>query len=39
VAGSGTFVAEHTVLQIGITRFVADRVELDIGHADLELDG
>jgi len=26
-------------LQVGITRFVADRVELDIGHADLELDG
>jgi GntR family phosphonate transport system transcriptional regulator len=30
---------DGTPLQIGITRFVADRVELDIGHADLELDG
>jgi GntR family transcriptional regulator, phosphonate transport system regulatory protein len=29
---------DGTPLQIGITRFVADRVELDIGHADLELD-
>ena len=30
---------DGTPLQIGITRFVADRVELDIGHADLGLDG
>jgi GntR family phosphonate transport system transcriptional regulator len=30
---------DGTPLQVGITRFVADRVELDIGHADLELDG
>jgi GntR family phosphonate transport system transcriptional regulator len=30
---------DGTPLQIGSTRFVADRVELDIGHADLELDG
>jgi GntR family phosphonate transport system transcriptional regulator len=30
---------DGTPLQIGITRFVADRVELDIGHADLEWDG
>jgi GntR family phosphonate transport system transcriptional regulator len=29
---------DGTPLQIGITRFIADRVELDIGHADLELD-
>ena len=29
---------DGTPLQIGSTRFVADRVELDIGHADLELD-
>jgi GntR family phosphonate transport system transcriptional regulator len=29
---------DGTPLQIGITRFVADRVELDIGHVDLELD-
>jgi GntR family phosphonate transport system transcriptional regulator len=29
---------DGTPLQIGITRFVADRVELDIGHADLGLD-
>jgi GntR family transcriptional regulator, phosphonate transport system regulatory protein len=29
---------DGTPLQIGITRFVADRVELDIGHADLALD-
>jgi GntR family phosphonate transport system transcriptional regulator len=30
---------DGTPLQVGITRFAADRVELDIGHADLELDG
>jgi GntR family phosphonate transport system transcriptional regulator len=30
---------DGTPLQVGITRFVADRVELDIGHADLEWDG
>jgi GntR family phosphonate transport system transcriptional regulator len=30
---------DGTPLQIGITRFVADGVEFDIGHADLELDG
>jgi len=30
---------DGTPLQVGITRFVADHVELDIGHADLELDG
>jgi GntR family phosphonate transport system transcriptional regulator len=30
---------DGTPLQIGITRFVADRVELDIGPADLGLDG
>jgi GntR family transcriptional regulator, phosphonate transport system regulatory protein len=30
---------DGTPLQIGITRFVADRVELDVAHADLELDG
>jgi GntR family phosphonate transport system transcriptional regulator len=29
---------DGTPLQIGITRFVADRVELDVAHADLELD-
>jgi GntR family phosphonate transport system transcriptional regulator len=29
---------DGTPLQVGITRFVADRVELDIGHADLGLD-
>jgi GntR family transcriptional regulator, phosphonate transport system regulatory protein len=29
---------DGTPLQIGITRFVADRVELDIGRADLEWD-
>jgi GntR family phosphonate transport system transcriptional regulator len=29
---------DGTPLQIGSTSFVADRVELDIGHADLELD-
>ena len=27
--------ADGTPLQVGIARFVADRVELDIGHADL----
>jgi GntR family phosphonate transport system transcriptional regulator len=30
---------DGTPLQIGVARFVADRVELDIGHAGLELDG
>jgi GntR family transcriptional regulator, phosphonate transport system regulatory protein len=30
---------DGTPLQVGLTRFVADRVELDIGHVDLELDG
>jgi GntR family transcriptional regulator, phosphonate transport system regulatory protein len=30
---------DGTPLQVGITRFVADRVELDIGHAAPELDG
>ena len=30
---------DGTPLQIGTTSFVADRVELDIGHADLEWDG
>jgi GntR family phosphonate transport system transcriptional regulator len=30
--------ADGTPLQIGITRFVAGRVELDVAHADLELD-
>ena len=30
--------ADATPLQVGISRFVADRVELDIGHADLEFD-
>jgi GntR family transcriptional regulator, phosphonate transport system regulatory protein len=30
---------DGTPLQVGITRFAADRVELDIGHADLEWDG
>jgi GntR family phosphonate transport system transcriptional regulator len=30
---------DGTPLQLGITRFVAARVELDVGHADLELDG
>jgi GntR family phosphonate transport system transcriptional regulator len=30
--------ADGTPLQVGIARFVADRVELDIGHADLDLD-
>jgi GntR family transcriptional regulator, phosphonate transport system regulatory protein len=30
---------DGTPLQVGIARFVADRVELDIGHTDLELDG
>ena len=29
---------DGTPLQIGITRFVADRVELDVAHADLGLD-
>jgi GntR family transcriptional regulator, phosphonate transport system regulatory protein len=31
--------ADGTPLQVGISRFVAGRVELDIGHADLELEG
>jgi len=31
--------ADGTPLQVGITSFVADRVELDVGHADFELDG
>jgi GntR family transcriptional regulator, phosphonate transport system regulatory protein len=31
--------SDGTPLQVGIARFVAGRVELDIGHADLELDG
>ncbi|ONH30983.1 phosphonate metabolism transcriptional regulator PhnF [Pseudofrankia asymbiotica] len=30
---------DGTPLQLGITRFVAARVELDVGHPDLELDG
>ena len=30
--------ADGTPLQVGSTRFAADRVELDIGHADLEFD-
>jgi GntR family phosphonate transport system transcriptional regulator len=30
--------ADGTPLQAGITRFVAGRVELDVAHADLELD-
>jgi GntR family phosphonate transport system transcriptional regulator len=30
---------DGTPLQVGTTRFVADRVELDIGHADLEWEG
>jgi GntR family transcriptional regulator, phosphonate transport system regulatory protein len=30
--------ADGTPLQVGITRFVAGRVELNVGHADLELD-
>ncbi|HXT89218.1 MAG TPA: UTRA domain-containing protein, partial [Trebonia sp.] len=30
--------ADGTPLQVVITRFVADRVELDIGHAALESD-
>jgi DNA-binding GntR family transcriptional regulator len=30
---------DGTPLQIDTTRFVADGVQLDIGHADLELDG
>ncbi len=30
---------DGTPLQVGITRFAADRVELDIGHADLGWDG
>jgi GntR family phosphonate transport system transcriptional regulator len=30
--------ADGTPLQVGITRFVAGRVELDVAHADLELD-
>jgi GntR family transcriptional regulator, phosphonate transport system regulatory protein len=29
---------DGTPLQIGITRFVADRIELDVAHADLGLD-
>jgi GntR family phosphonate transport system transcriptional regulator len=29
---------DGTPLQLGITRFVAARVELDVGHPDLELD-
>jgi GntR family phosphonate transport system transcriptional regulator len=29
--------ADGTPLEVGITRFVADRVELDIEHADLDL--
>ena len=29
---------DGTPLQVGTTRFAADRVELDIGHADLEWD-
>jgi GntR family phosphonate transport system transcriptional regulator len=30
---------DGTPLQVGLTRFVADRVELDIEHVDQELDG
>ena len=30
--------ADGSPLQVGITRFVAGRVELDVGHADLDLD-
>jgi GntR family phosphonate transport system transcriptional regulator len=30
--------ADGTPLQVGITRFVAGRVELNVGHADFELD-
>ena len=30
--------ADGTPLQVGITRFVAGRVELNVGHAGLELD-
>jgi GntR family phosphonate transport system transcriptional regulator len=39
VTRSLDILTDGTPLQVGITRFVADRVELDIGHADLELDG
>src|SRR5262249_50805123 len=31
--------ADGTPLQVGLTSFVADRVEFDVGHADFELDG
>ena len=30
--------ADGSPLQVGITRFIAGRVELDVGHADLDLD-
>jgi GntR family transcriptional regulator, phosphonate transport system regulatory protein len=30
--------ADGTPLQVGLTSFVADRVEFDVGHADFELD-
>ena len=39
VTRSLDILADGTPLQVGITRFVADRVELDVGHADFELDG
>ena len=38
VTRSLDILADGTPLQIGITSFVADRVELDVGHVSLELD-
>jgi hypothetical protein len=36
---SADLASNNRVHPVGMTRFAADRVELDIGHADLELDG
>ena len=38
VTRSLDILADGTPLQVGITRFVAGRVELDVGHVSLELD-
>jgi GntR family phosphonate transport system transcriptional regulator len=38
VTRSLDILADGTPLQVGFTRFVAGRVELDIGHVALELD-
>jgi GntR family phosphonate transport system transcriptional regulator len=38
VTRSLDILADGTPLKVGFTRFVAGRVELDIGHVALELD-